>query len=332
MDSRRGRRLQFRMRTTPRRTCCADVAQLVEHHLAKVRVAGSNPVVRSEATSTSWTRASTVEWPRGEAAACKAVYTGSNPVSTSQQQYPARPRAIGAAGARFPDTEEVTGSIPVSPTSITAGQRPFRTGPGRPSACAGRLADVGNDTLSERREPPQADRRTGTAAPAGRSRAEVAVPASDPARRPASAGRRRRLHAHRLGIHPRKVRRTVRNGSAARARTPSVRLRAMHAADAGCGWTADLEQPNYRRRKPLGPSHAHVPVTAELGLADVLDSGCRARGRLHQWLVVVARRADRDVMSCRWRASAVLSGSATSLLAVQPAGPPGGPGPDGLCP
>ena len=28
----------------------ADVAQLVEHHLAKVRVAGSNPVVRSEAS------------------------------------------------------------------------------------------------------------------------------------------------------------------------------------------------------------------------------------------------------------------------------------------
>ena len=27
----------------------ADVAQLVAHHLAKVRVAGSNPVVRSEA-------------------------------------------------------------------------------------------------------------------------------------------------------------------------------------------------------------------------------------------------------------------------------------------
>jgi len=28
--------------------CNADVAQLVEHHLAKVRVAGSNPVVRSK--------------------------------------------------------------------------------------------------------------------------------------------------------------------------------------------------------------------------------------------------------------------------------------------
>jgi hypothetical protein len=28
-----------------------------------------------------------------------------------------KPWAIGAAVARFPDTEEVTGSIPVSPTS-----------------------------------------------------------------------------------------------------------------------------------------------------------------------------------------------------------------------
>ncbi len=51
---------------------------VVEHHLAKVRVAGSNPVFRSEYTLL-------VEWPRGEAAACKAVYTGSNPVSTSTQ-------------------------------------------------------------------------------------------------------------------------------------------------------------------------------------------------------------------------------------------------------
>src|SRR5690606_27334394 len=33
---------------------------------------------------------------------------------------PSPPRAIGAAVARFPDTEEVTGSIPVSPTTITA--------------------------------------------------------------------------------------------------------------------------------------------------------------------------------------------------------------------
>ena len=33
----------------PAQSGYADVAQLVEHHLAKVRVAGSNPVVRSEA-------------------------------------------------------------------------------------------------------------------------------------------------------------------------------------------------------------------------------------------------------------------------------------------
>lgn len=61
----------------------ADVAQLVEHHLAKVRVASSNLVVRS-----MWgirpEPPPLVEWPRGEATACKAVYTGSNPVSTSK--------------------------------------------------------------------------------------------------------------------------------------------------------------------------------------------------------------------------------------------------------
>ncbi len=28
-------------------------------------------------------RSLVVEWPRGEAAACKAVYVGSNPISTS---------------------------------------------------------------------------------------------------------------------------------------------------------------------------------------------------------------------------------------------------------
>ena len=93
------------------------MAQLVEHHLAKVRVAGSNPVVRSEQVSASsaGSTAPTVEWPRGEATDCKSVYTGSNPVSTSGDW-----RSLEA---RFPDTEEVTGSNPVSPTSKTPGQR-----------------------------------------------------------------------------------------------------------------------------------------------------------------------------------------------------------------
>src|SRR5215208_7653130 len=40
-------------------------------------------------------------------------------------QIPSPPRAIGAAVARFPDTEEVTGSNPVSPTHNTPSQRHF---------------------------------------------------------------------------------------------------------------------------------------------------------------------------------------------------------------
>jgi hypothetical protein len=56
---------------------------VVEHHLAKVRVAGSNPVIRSEELVAA--SCSAVEWPRGEAVACKAAYTGSNPVSTSNE-------------------------------------------------------------------------------------------------------------------------------------------------------------------------------------------------------------------------------------------------------
>jgi hypothetical protein len=63
-----------------RRSSRADVAQLVAHHLAKVRVAGSNPVIRSKGAVAS---SPAVEWPSGEATACKAVHTGSIPVSTS---------------------------------------------------------------------------------------------------------------------------------------------------------------------------------------------------------------------------------------------------------
>ncbi len=65
----------------------ADVAQLVAHHLAKVRVAGSNPVIRSRGRARQTSFAvplRTVEWPSGEATACKAVHTGSIPVSTSR--------------------------------------------------------------------------------------------------------------------------------------------------------------------------------------------------------------------------------------------------------
>jgi hypothetical protein len=37
-----------------------------------------------------------VEWPRGEATACKAVYTGSNPVSTSNFQLGSRERRVAS--------------------------------------------------------------------------------------------------------------------------------------------------------------------------------------------------------------------------------------------
>jgi hypothetical protein len=62
-----------------------------------------------------------VEWPSGEATACKAVHTGSIPVSTSNEV----PGAISSAGERFPDTEEVTGSIPVSRTTFAAAQKRY---------------------------------------------------------------------------------------------------------------------------------------------------------------------------------------------------------------
>src|ERR1700759_3839219 len=94
----------------------ADVAQLVAHHLAKVRVAGSNPVIRSKVQVAL---IPAVEWPSGEATACKAVHTGSIPVSTSSFLTPG---AISSAGELFPDTEEVTGSIPVSRTRVFAVQ------------------------------------------------------------------------------------------------------------------------------------------------------------------------------------------------------------------
>ena len=99
---------------------CADVAQLVEHHLAKVRVAGSNPVVRSERVSPSPCGEQVPRWSGREARQRTA-----NPCT--RVQIPSPPRAIGAVGARFPDTEEVTGSNPVSPTSIIPGQTGFAT-------------------------------------------------------------------------------------------------------------------------------------------------------------------------------------------------------------
>ena len=103
----------------------ADVAQLVAHHLAKVRVAGSNPVVRSTAAAfRSWVEFHSIhahggvaEWFRqGPAKPCTRV------------RFPSPPRAISSAGERYLDTVEVTGSIPVSRTN-NSGPCPNGTGP-----------------------------------------------------------------------------------------------------------------------------------------------------------------------------------------------------------
>src|SRR5690606_26865929 len=87
----------------------ADVAQLVAHHLAKVRVAGSSPVVRSTSFSSrngGLGCGGVAEWLRqGPAKPCTRV------------RFPPPPRAISSVGERYLDTVEVTGSIPVSRTN-----------------------------------------------------------------------------------------------------------------------------------------------------------------------------------------------------------------------
>ena len=59
------------------------MAQLVEHNLAKVGVAGSSPVVRSiafeEPVVSIGSFHITAAWPSGKAEACKAFTPGSNP-------------------------------------------------------------------------------------------------------------------------------------------------------------------------------------------------------------------------------------------------------------
>ena len=100
----------------------ADVAQLVAHHLAKVRVAGSNPVIRSRVQSHQPQRWSGRVVRQRPAKPCTRVRFPSPPPSMILG-------AISSAGERFPDTEEVTGSIPVSRTSDHRSSGPFFTGP-----------------------------------------------------------------------------------------------------------------------------------------------------------------------------------------------------------
>jgi hypothetical protein len=101
----------------------ADVAQLVAHNLAKVGVASSSLVIRSSAgvlfRRDHGTWGQSTRW-RGRA----ARHRPAKPFTRVRIPSPPRLKteyactgAIGAAVARFPDTEEVTGSIPVSRTT-----------------------------------------------------------------------------------------------------------------------------------------------------------------------------------------------------------------------
>src|SRR5690606_36935439 len=106
----------------------ADVAQLVERNLAKVEVASSNLVVRSKEEGDpgplhSW-------WSGREARQRPAK------PSTRVQIPSPPPRTISSAGERFPDTEEVTGSIPVSSTGSSDPPRDKLSGRALP--CHGR--------------------------------------------------------------------------------------------------------------------------------------------------------------------------------------------------
>jgi hypothetical protein len=94
----------------------ADVAQLVERNLAKVEVAGSNPVVRSERVR----QARLSHWWSGREARQRTANPCTRVRIPSPPQHPCTAWTIGAAVARFPDTEEVTGSIPVSSTKAMA--------------------------------------------------------------------------------------------------------------------------------------------------------------------------------------------------------------------
>ena len=93
-----------------RRLSQADIAQLVERNLAKVEVASSSLVVRSE-RSDPGLHGGLAE-RRGNGLQIRVHGFKSRTHLHHNSTW-----AIGAAVARFPDTEEVTGSNPVSPTS-----------------------------------------------------------------------------------------------------------------------------------------------------------------------------------------------------------------------
>ncbi len=77
---------------------------MVEHNLAKVGVAGSNPVSRSKIPrprqSGFFSLVTLAAWQSGYAAACKAVYAGSIPTAASIHD-PPKAAAVESCGFRI---------------------------------------------------------------------------------------------------------------------------------------------------------------------------------------------------------------------------------------
>jgi hypothetical protein len=94
---------------------------------------GADGVNRAWSVTSPWPTGGVAEWLRqGPAKPCTRVRFPPPPrrrvrqtVSSSadRQCGGSKSRAFSSAGERFPDTEEVTGSIPVTPTSKAAGRR-----------------------------------------------------------------------------------------------------------------------------------------------------------------------------------------------------------------
>ena len=92
------------------------MAQLVEHNLAKVGVAGSSPVVRSIAFPDRLGGPFSAKWPSGKAEACKAFTPGSNPGFASRSpKGPSEKRA--PFRSRAPDGGDSVG-VPLRPIRL----------------------------------------------------------------------------------------------------------------------------------------------------------------------------------------------------------------------
>ena len=105
--------------------CDADVAQLVEHHLAKVRVAGSNPVVRSEGTGCPCGIPFVAEWPSGLGKGLQSPVHGFD----SRLRLPGRLSGRRRSSPRRDDEDRV-GSAP-GPAGPNPGRGDIRVPSGR---------------------------------------------------------------------------------------------------------------------------------------------------------------------------------------------------------